>query len=111
MLSGTNFDIEEDMNIKTKHKTKKEEKKMKKTTLTTVLIITMVFIFSTVSYAQGNSSAQNGAMAYAYRAQQKIRANELQVQVKEDKRVQIAANVMVIDDENMPVKLETEEDK
>ena len=29
MLSGTHFDIEEDMNIKTKHKTKKEEREMK----------------------------------------------------------------------------------
>ena len=111
MLSGTNFDIEEDMNIKTKHKTKKEEKKMKKTTLSTVLIITMVFIFSTVSYAQGHPSSWYGAMAYAYRAEQKIRANELQVQVKKDKRVQIAANVVMIDDENKPVKLETEDDK
>ena len=83
---------------------------MKKTTLTTVLIITMVFIFSTVSYAQGHPSSWNGAMAYAYRAEQKIKANELQAQSKEDKRVQIAASVAVIDDENKTVKLDTEVD-
>ena len=81
---------------------------MKKTTLTTVLIITMVFIVSTVSYAQGQPSSWYGAMASAYLAEQEIKAQELHVQVKEDKRVEIAANVVVVDDENKPVKLETE---
>ena len=84
---------------------------MKKATLTAILILTMVFIFSTVSYAQGHPSSWNGAMAYAYRAEQKIRANELQVQVKENKRVQIAANVVVIDDENTPLTLEKKDEK
>jgi hypothetical protein len=84
---------------------------MRKATLTTVLIITMVFIFSTVSYAQGHPSNWYGAMAYAYRAEQEIKATELKAQVKEDKRIEIAANVVVKDDGNKSVKLETEDDK
>jgi hypothetical protein len=50
--------------IKNTIKTKMEEKKMKKTILTTVLIMTVLFIFSTVSYAQGhNNFGWHGAMA------------------------------------------------
>jgi hypothetical protein len=71
----------------------------------------MVLILSTVSYAQGHPSSWYGAMAYASHEEQRIRTDELQVQVKEDKRVQIAANVVATDDENTPEKLETEDDK
>ena len=59
-----------------KLKTLKEENKMKNTTLTAALIITMLFIFSTISYAQGHSSAQNGAIGYAYHAQKELRKAE-----------------------------------
>jgi hypothetical protein len=47
-----------------KLKTLKEENEMKKTILTTVLVMTVLFIFSTVSYAQGPSDfGWYGAMA------------------------------------------------
>ena len=66
---------------------------MKKITLTTVLIIAMLFIASTVSYAQGHPSSWYGGMAYSYRAEKEIRAKEQKTTANKDKNV--LANISV----------------
>jgi hypothetical protein len=70
---------------------------MKKTILTTVLTITVLFIFSTVSYAQGsNHSGWYHGMAYV--AEKEIRTEEQKAIAKKDK--EIAAEItVVVDDE------------
>ena len=77
-------------------KTLKGATKMKKTAFTTVLILTIVFIFSTVSYSAGHSnSGFHNAMAYL--AEKEIRAKEQKA--AENSEVHIAVNTLVSEDE------------
>jgi hypothetical protein len=69
---------------------------MKKTTLTTVLILTILFIFSTVSYAAGQSSHSGFHNAMYFLAEKESRAKEQKA--VENNEVHIAINTSV--DEN-----------
>ena len=77
-------------------KTLKGATKMKKTALTTLLILTVLFIFSTVSYASGHSnSGFHHAMAYL--AEKEIRAKEQKA--ADNSEVHIFVNTSVAEDE------------
>jgi hypothetical protein len=84
--------------IKNKIKTIKEEGKMRKTILTTVLTITVLFIFSTVSYAQdsGHFGWYNGMAAVA---EKEIRTNEQNAAAKKNEKT--ADNITVADVEKV----------
>ncbi len=70
---------------------------MKKTILTTVLIMTALFIFSTVSYAQGsNHFGWYHGMAYV--AEKEIRTNEQKVTANKDKKIAAEITVLVDDE-------------
>jgi hypothetical protein len=70
---------------------------MKKIILTTALTITVLFIFSTVSYAQG-SSHFGWYHGMAYVAEKEIRTDEQEATANKDKK--IAAEItVVVDDE------------
>lgn len=66
---------------------------MKKTTLTTLIIISIVFLFSTLSYAQRDSSTIGSHDAMAYLALKEIRAKEQNAAANKEKKD--AANVTV----------------
>jgi helix-turn-helix protein len=77
-------------------KTLKETTKMKKTTLTTLIILTISFIFSTISYAAGPSNHSGFQHAVSYLAEKEIRAKEQKA--AENSEVHIAINTSVADD-------------
>ncbi|MEN8262801.1 MAG: hypothetical protein ABFR82_05015 [Nitrospirota bacterium] len=77
-------------------KTLKEATKMKKTILTTVLTITVLFIFSTVSYAQVHSN-HAGFNAMAALAEKENRAKEQKATADKDKKT--ASKITVVDDD------------
>ena len=77
-------------------KTLKEATKMKKTTLTILLILTISFIFSTVSYAAVPSNDSGFHNAMSYLAEKEIRAKEQKA--AENNEVHVAVNTSVADD-------------
>ena len=77
-------------------KTSKEATKMKKTAFTTVLILTIVFIFSTVSHAENPSYHSGFHNAMSYLAEKEIRAKE--EKAAENSEVHIAVNTSVDED-------------
>lgn len=83
--------------IKNKIKTKKEENKVKKAILTTVLTIAVLFIFSTVSHAQGQSHPSGWHNAIASLALKEIRTNEQKATANKDEKN--ADNITVADAE------------
>ena len=88
-------DIYKDMNDTIKIKTRKEGKKMKKTILTTVLIMTVLFIFSTVSYSQDSSHSgwYNGMASVV---EKEIRANEQNATAKENEKRAVVRSAEIV---------------
>jgi hypothetical protein len=84
---------------------------MKKTILTTVLILTMLFIVSTVSYAQGHPSSWYGAMAYAYRAEQAVKANEQKVTANKNKTIVTNLSVAEVKKDYISTSEKTDNDE
>ncbi len=76
-------------------KTLKEATKMKKATLTTLLILTISFILSTVSYAQGPSNNPGWYHGMASVAENEIRSKEQKANAKKDEK--IADSITVAD--------------
>lgn len=90
-----------------KLKTLKEESKMKRIILTTVLIIAVLFIVSTVSYAQGSSHFgwYNGMVSVA---ENEIRTNEQNAAAKKNEN--IAAGIKVANAEKVYLGISEETD-
>jgi hypothetical protein len=84
---------------------------MKKTAFTTVVISTMLFIFSTVSYAQGHSSSWYGGMAYSYRAEKEIRANEQKGTADKDNTIADTISVAEVENRHMSTSEKTDADE
>ena len=70
---------------------------MKKTIFTTLLILTLLCIFSTVSYAAGQSNHSGFHTAMYYLAENESRAKEQKA--AENNEVHIAINTSVVEDE------------
>jgi hypothetical protein len=83
--------------IKNKINPKKEGREMKKTISTIVSIITVLFIFVSLSYAQShNNNGWHGSMANL--ADQEDRAKEQDATAKKNEKI-VAEITVVVDDE------------